>query len=314
MSWLTFSPIPRLRPRGLAAPLAGLSLAVAAAIALNAHPGSGIVVDAQQQVYFVDTGQGVWKIDAQGELTLIHTVAYHWMALDEIGHFAKSEGLGEFDRGSFERVTPAGALPALIISSDYPIAVGVDGALYYVPYNPNGPRELVRRTPQGQRSVFATLPTDSSPKPMLWVNGVTNGPDGFLYVTDNDSIHRIDRNGNVRPFRDSISSPECSDPLPDTPKPPYLRGLAVAADGTIYAAANGCRALLRISAQGRSEIVVRSEPPWSPTGVAISGNDIYVLEYFHIPADDRQAWIPRVRKISPDGTLRTLATITRQPN
>ena len=34
-----------------------------------AHPGSGIVVDRQGQVYFVDTGQGVWKLDTQGRLT-----------------------------------------------------------------------------------------------------------------------------------------------------------------------------------------------------------------------------------------------------
>jgi hypothetical protein len=85
-----------------------------------AHPGSGIVVDAKGQVYFTDTGQGVWKIDAKGRLILIHTQPYHWMALDEKGHLANSKWLGNFDRGSFERVTPAGAIPTLIISSDYP--------------------------------------------------------------------------------------------------------------------------------------------------------------------------------------------------
>jgi len=36
-------------------------------------------VDSYGQVFFVDTGQGVWKIDPQGKLTLIHTLAYHWM-------------------------------------------------------------------------------------------------------------------------------------------------------------------------------------------------------------------------------------------
>jgi hypothetical protein len=57
--------------------------------------------------------------------------------------------------------------------------------------------------------------------------------------------------------------------------------------------------------------VLTAEAPWSPTGVAVSGGGIYVLEYLHIPADDRKAWIPRVRKVGTDGTVRTLATVRR---
>jgi hypothetical protein len=33
-----------------------------------AHPGAGIVVDRRGQVFFIDTGAGVWKIDLQGEV------------------------------------------------------------------------------------------------------------------------------------------------------------------------------------------------------------------------------------------------------
>lgn len=36
---------------------------------LFAYPGSGIVVDRRGQVYFADTGHGVWKIGANGQLT-----------------------------------------------------------------------------------------------------------------------------------------------------------------------------------------------------------------------------------------------------
>jgi hypothetical protein len=90
------------------------------------------------------------------------------MALDEKGYFAQSQALGEFDRGSFERITPSGDIPTLVLSSDYPITLGKDGALYYVPYNRAGPRELVRRLPDGKRSVFATLPAIAGDKPMLY--------------------------------------------------------------------------------------------------------------------------------------------------
>lgn len=302
----------KTRPWRVAERAALAASLVIATSAVVAHPGSGIVVDSQGYVYFVDTGQGVWKLDPQGKLTLLHTAAYHWMALDEKGHFVKSGALGNFDRGSFERVTPAGAVPGLIISSDYPIVIGSDGGLYYVPYNPGGPRELIRRLPNGQRSVFAVLPADAGPKPIKWVNGIATGPDGALYVTDNDAVRRIGRNGAVSTFRDAVQLTACADPLPSTPKLPYLRGLAVARDGTVYAAANGCRAVVAIPAKGPIRIVLKAERPWSPTGVALSGKDIYVLEYLHTPRADSKEWIPRIRRIAPDGTITTLATVPRR--
>ena len=112
-------------------------------------------------------------------------------------------------------------------------------------------------------------------------------------------------------FREGIRAPDCADPLPGAPQLPYLRGLAVAPDGTVYAAANGCRTVLRIRAQGSIETVLRAEPPWSPTGVAVSGRDIYVLEYLHT-GEDRKVWAPRVKKVAPEGVISTLATIQRQ--
>jgi len=292
--------------------LVRLGLLLAGAMVASAHPGSSIVVDSQGQVYFVDTGQGVWKLDRQGRLTLIHKLGYHWMAIDDKGLFAKSNALGDFDRGSFERITPAGAAPALIISSDYPIEVGADGGLYYVPFQPQRLRELVRRTSEGARSVFARLPADPGDKPMLWVNGIAAGPAGSLYITDNDTVRKIDRNGTVSTFREAIQAPGCPAPLPDTPKLPYLRGLAVAPDGTVYAAANGCRSLIEIRAQGPIRTVLEAQSPWSPTGVALAGNDIYVLEYLHTPGDNRREWIPRVRKIAAGGRVTILATVERE--
>jgi sugar lactone lactonase YvrE len=276
-----------------------------------AHPGSGIAVDSQGQIYFVDTGQGVWRMSSKGELALIHKVPYHWMALDEKGHYADAQTLGSFDGGAFERATPAGSLPALVISSDYPIVVGQEGGLYYVPFDAAGQRQLIRRMPDGSRSVFALLPADNSSKPMQWVNGIAAGPDGSLYVTDHDVVRRIDPRGAVFTVR-SINLKECGDPLPGAPKLPYLRGLAVARDGTIYAAANGCRAVIAVAPKGAVRTVLKAERPWSPTGVAVFGSAIYVLEYLHTLGEDRREWVPRVRRIGRDGTITTLTTIQRE--
>jgi hypothetical protein len=131
-------------------------------------------------------------------------------------------------------------------------------------------------------------------------------------VTDNDAVQKIDRKGQVSAVREAIQIPECSfDPVSHTPKLPYLRGLATHANGTIYAAANGCRSVIAISVSGAIKTVLKAEAPWSPTGVTLLGNDVYVLEYIHTPGDDRREWTPRVRKVAPDGKITNLATITR---
>ena len=84
----------------------------------SAHPGSGIVIDKYGQIYFTDTGKGVWKIDTQGKLTYIPASKFHWMAIDLIGYFAESQkNFGEY----FERVTLQSNKPALIMCSDFPL-------------------------------------------------------------------------------------------------------------------------------------------------------------------------------------------------
>ena len=70
--------------------LFGLVLCLLFALQAYAHPGSGIVVNKQGEIFFTDTGRGVWKIDRQGKLTYLPASRFHWMALDEAGSFAGS--------------------------------------------------------------------------------------------------------------------------------------------------------------------------------------------------------------------------------
>jgi hypothetical protein len=44
---------------------------------IMAHPGSGIAVDRQGQVYFLDTGSGLWRIDTQGRATRLSETLFH---------------------------------------------------------------------------------------------------------------------------------------------------------------------------------------------------------------------------------------------
>src|SRR5215510_2654625 len=67
-----------------------------------AHPGAGIAVDRTGQVYFLDTGSGLWKIDTSGKLTHLSTTLFHWLTLDENNRFANTQlptgSLGEIVR------------------------------------------------------------------------------------------------------------------------------------------------------------------------------------------------------------------------
>src|SRR5512141_819610 len=121
-----------------------------------AHPGSGIVVDRQGNVYFLDTGSGVWKIDRAGKLTKLSAPAYHWMALDVDNKLA-TVALPYFPRGG-ATVARGKDDPRILVSSDFPVAVGRDGALYY-PWSPSGDQvQILRLAPSGNTTVVKTLP------------------------------------------------------------------------------------------------------------------------------------------------------------
>src|SRR5215216_994106 len=174
--------------------LASIVLCVLLAAGAYAHPGSGIVVDKQGQVFFTDTGQGVWKIDGQGNLTRLPASLFHWMAIDEAGYFAESQkNFGEW----FERVTPQNSKPALIMSSDFPVTINRDGNLYYADTRPRSAR-IVRRTSDGKESVLA------ADEVFKGIAGIAAGPDGSLYTTDPNAIRKITMGGKVSQF----ASPE----------------------------------------------------------------------------------------------------------
>lgn len=278
---------------------------------LFAHPGSGIVVDRQGNVYFVDTGSGVWKIDRKGKLTRLSGPAYHWMAMD-IDERLTNVTLPYFSSGD-ATVTRVGADPTLLLSSDFPVTVGSDGSLYY-PWLSGGKQlQIFRLSPAGTTTILKTLPANTEGGPLRWLNGMASGPDGSLYYTENKAIRRITPKGEITTFMDKVTLTGC-DSVPEVGAQlgPYFRGLDVDAEGSVYVAATGCRALLKITPDKKVTTVLRSSSPWSPTGVAVFGSEVYVLEYFHTPGDNRREWLPRIRKVASDGRVVTVAAIDRR--
>ncbi len=278
-----------------------------------AHPGSGIAVDREGVIYFIDTGGGVWKIDTEGKLVKFHSNAYHWMALDDDGRFAAAR-LDDLQTPSqdVQKITADGARPTLITSSDFPIAVGPDGNLYYPVYENKPPLKIVRRSPDAKTTVLATFEAASDGSPLKWINGIAAGADGSIYIAENDSVRKVSPQGRISTVVSRLQMDRCSPhPVPESPAGPYLRGLAVDSRGTVYVAASGCRSLLKITRDGKTETILTVEPPWSPTAVAVRGDVVYVQEYTHTPGDNRQQWVPRIRRISSDGKVSNLATVSR---
>ena len=273
----------------------------------SAHPGSGIVLDKEGNIYFTDTGKGIWKIDKQGKLTYIPASKFHWMAIDEVGYFSESQkSFGEY----FERVTPENTKPALIMCSDFPLVVNKDGNIYYA-HTRQGSAKITRRTTGGKETELI------SDKVFEFISGIAAGPDSSLYITEAsnagaNTIRKITMNGKISIIATFVGK-EAND-LPHDTTPSYCRGLAVDSTGVVYVAATGSRCILKITPQGIITTILQTPGPWTPTGVAISHGEIYVLEWHDVAPsleEVRSAWIPRVRKISRDGTVTTLATISR---
>jgi DNA-binding beta-propeller fold protein YncE len=273
----------------------------------SAHPGSGIVIDQYGQVYFTDTGKGIWKIDKQGKLTYLPASRFHWMAIDEAGNFAGSpKSFGEY----FEKVTMKNSRPSLIMCSDFPLTINQDGNIYYAHTRP-GSAKIIRRTAGGKETTLA------SDKIFEFVSGICNGPDGSLYITEAsnpaaNTIRKITMNGKISILA-TFAGKENKD-LPTGEASSYCRGLCVDSAGVVYVAATGSRSLIKITPQGVVTTILQEKGPWTPTGVAIFHGEIYVLEWHDVAPslqEVREAWIPRVRKIGKDRKLTTLATVSR---
>jgi sugar lactone lactonase YvrE len=167
--------------------------------------------------------------------------------------------------------------------------------------------------------LFATLPVATEVAPdgkqikAQWIHGLASGPDHCLYYSEQRAVRRISPDGEVSLVAGEIKVPDCIRPpgAADDRLGPSLRGLAVKSDGTIFVAASACSAVLRVTPKGAVDVELRASESWTPTGVAVSGDDLLVLEYLLTDTHRREDWLPRVRKVSRDGSVTVVATVNK---
>lgn len=223
--------------------------------------------------------------------------------------------------------TIGGGLIAAAVHAGSAITVGDDGHIYF---NDTSRDSVYRIEADGTLTAVAgDVHTN-----MLWVaadgslsypaNGYPGGgyhftveaPDGSTYATLYGMVVRVAEDGSHESvagdrehgFRDGPASQARFDrPI----------GLAVDSLGSVYVADHGNRRVRRIDPDGLVSTVARSGWPWTPTGLTISGDRVYVLErlgkYWGFPIDSRLLGFyldhPRVRVLAPDGNIEVVARV-----
>ncbi|HLG14685.1 MAG TPA: hypothetical protein VJH03_09330 [Blastocatellia bacterium] len=291
-----------------------------------AHPGWGIVLDRQGQVYFGDVEQNtIWRINKQGKLEALATGKHsHSLFLAEdgtvFGEHVYYDAAGARWISSIWKLTPDGHVSDVMPPTSSPpkgsgIFMDREGNIYSVYGGASESREaaLLKRTPVGEISVFAGgeqghRDGKGDQARFMDILGMAWGPDGSLYLMDRSCVRR------VKP--DQTVTTVGGDPLAgvDRGEHPRLLGLAVDGEGNVYAADYDYHCIRRIAQDGGVSTLLSDGFFWSPSGVTVVGDDLYILEHqTESPVAVLGALgvgpYARVRRLSRDGTVTTLATL-----
>lgn len=288
------------------AALAGLVLAAFAGPGA-AHPPRGIVVAGDGTVYFSSL-ESVWKIDPRGRLTRVrprgarHT---HELAIDDRGAVYGEDSYydpgTQTYRAAIWRITPEGRFGWVLPPTPAPLPLGTSlwrdraGRAYFVA-NPQGSSEtlLFRRERDGRvtRLLGSREGAAAYRQEIINLHGAgLVGPDGAFYFHHGGVLRKAAPAGDVVTLARGL--------------PDRSFGLAVERGGAVLLADFSGRRILRFAPDGRRTVVAATEAPWAPTGVALRGSDLYLLES---EQDSRGAPVAmRVRRIPGRGTPTVLA-------
>lgn len=291
----------------------------------RAHPGIGIVVDGQGRVYFTDLKR-IWRWEPGGRVTAVVEGKHsHAIRLDADGslegeHVTYDPAAGRWwtsawrldpDAAVRDTAAPAEGFPFLFTP-----AIAPDGARYYarVDNNRRDVSEIHRRSPDGRTELLAGgvygyrdgIGREARFGP---IGAIAVGPGGVLYVTDAASVRKVTPEGRVTTLARGgrlLKSTLLGRFLGLGGRSGYLMGIAVDPGGNAFVANYGGRRVVRVSSSGEVRSVIEQSGPWSPTGVALSGDDVLVLEAGTAPGSGDSV---RVRRLRSGGTVTTLAVV-----
>ena len=262
----------------------------------SAHPGIGIVMDSEGNVYYTDLTH-VWKISPDGERTIaVHNVHTHELHLDERGNL-----YGEHEWYEGEATDKWG---------NYVWCLSKDGVLEKIIPDVEGfldNNTLVRDNQNNSYWIGHSETSESLMKTDVNGNEVKLTHHEFedirwlhysksndnVYVVDNLSIKKVDQQGNMTLVAENLK--EKKKVFQRVADRHYVFGLWTDNDQNLYVALYGAKKVKKISPSGKVSTVFKSPLGWSPCGGMM--------------ADDGTLWImefskrnkTRVRAIRPDG-------------
>ena len=251
-----------------------------------AHPAVGLVIDPSGAVYYSDLAR-VWRIAPDGRRSVaVPDVHTHELAVDASGvlYGEDSEYLGnDRYRHRIWKRDPDGRVSDVVpwrdgFWRDYGFVVDRRGAMYWTAC-PEKVCTLYRRGPDGRRAIVAR--GDAFRHQIQWMAAAD---DEHLFVIDGDALTLVSPDGRVRILAGELGG--------------GAMGLWPLSGGSVYVAVYGRREVVRVDRSGAVTTVLRSSPPWAPSGILRAPNgDLWVLEY----SSSNEA---RVRRIGSDGAAR----------
>jgi sugar lactone lactonase YvrE len=275
--------------------LRALIASVLVASPAMAHPGWGIVVDREGTVFYTDLKQ-VLRIGTDGKVAVaVPDVHSHALHLDAEG-VLRGEHLwydnAKSKWGHYEWELRNGTVVRHPAKEGLPDPPGpardAKGNLYWV----DGPK-VFRAERGGAAAQLATIPRDGETPGQAPGGILAVGLDGNVYVVSDGDLYRVGPAGSVarlaRDLDEHVVTSFMMQPWH------YVMGLAGDPSGNVWVANTGARKLKKVSPDGKVTVVLDADFPWAPTGIALRGRDVYVLEYTDTGGS------VRVRRVGPDG-------------
>lgn len=262
----------------------------------SAHPGIGIVMDSQGNVYYTDLVH-VWRISADGDVTIaVENVHTHELYIDDsdnlYGEHEWYEGEATDKWGNYVWcLSSDGVLEKTVpdvegFLSDNTLVRDAAGATYWS--EKEGDREVVMRSAKGNELRMSDHLFDD----IRWMHyGRKNGK---LYVVDRLSLKELDGEGQVRVLSPSLK--EKSKPLFGVADHHYVYGVWEGNDSDVFVAVFGAGKVKRFDAKGEQHVFFESAMGWSPCGgLTAQDGTHWIMEF--------SKWnTTRVRRIAPDGS------------
>lgn len=224
-----------------------------------AHPGIGIVRDAQGNIYYTDLAQ-VWKIDVHGRKSVaVRQVHTHELALDAGGNlfgehlWYEGEKTDRWGHRVWRR-SPDGKVTDVVpprqgFLRDYGFVRDSSGSMYWVE---RGERTVFRKTTAAGHSLDLAICSDCHD-----VRWLALGGDGRLLFSDAGDLRELGTGGSFRTLARGLQSRRDGR---------LLMGIWTDGRRGIYVADYGHRAVKRIGPNGQVTLVATSPFPWGPSG------------------------------------------------